>query len=1047
MSNLPYISEDLIKSYQGHISNSSSVSTSKRKMASLKKFFSWAQGQGHIESNPLENKESLKTNLQLDVLASNNPIVNVSSSKHHNITNIIRLALGTCMVILAFLIVRNLEIPIPFIFTPASENKNLVTISGGSPSPTVIPSILPSILPSPSITPTPTATNSGEFIVGPTNTPAPIPSMIPTNGILTLEGSNPAIKGVGGLLVSSENISLSAIDGSDGDIVINPDGSGNLNLIFEGSAGNQVNAIDANLKTGSLYYGYVGNNNTSYNLLLLQSGSSSSTKFSVSASGDTFIKGDITNVKNINLTGDLKTGGVLRLSSDGKLANIINYNQTSGLFQVSQGAPDYASFNKTLSSSTGAATADNLIVTLDESLLPTPSNRDSLVVSRKSGQSDAYAIYVPEGNVKFNGDLGITGNFTAVDGTFNDRLYANSIASTYFELVNDEVSHGLTTLVDNNVYTNITALSSTAGGAQWTSVSDSDAGALSIRGVIGSTDPTDSVPTIKLIASKSDGSTGIADLAATETVFQIQNNDNTASFTVEGDGDVVIVGSGTTCTIGDGIGGTSCTSDERLKENIEDLKIGLNEILALKTVEYNWKDKNKSQKKNIGLIAQNVQQVIPQAVNQIQNEFLAVDYSSLVVPLIKSVQELNEKIPDTINFVAENISAGSIIVEKLTINTTLKVADIFTDSIVANVVRGTSFVAENISAGTIIATDTTIKGTLNGARFIAENIQAGTLTVDEITAESITSLTASVDNLLISTKLVSPKIKTASIDPINEGESINISTDTIVEGKTETQEILVNNDAKVTGTLYADRVVANTYEGEDIEQIENLLNEMEESREMIKQAQGWESYIASGSAKLDEIATSKLYVTEQAVFNDTTVTGSINLSGFVISANEADGASLNTLAAPLSLQSLALAPIEIMAGKITINTSGDIEFKGNVSVAGDLTVKGYTNAEKLSIQKLIVATNQTSSNTDQAVEGVIETNATAGNAKISTNKSEVVIRNPEINDQTLVYVTPTSETQNQVLFVKSKESGKFVVGFLNPTQAEVSFNWWIIDAK
>lgn len=1050
MSNLPYISEDLIKSYQGHIGASTSPATSKRKIASLKKFFSWAQNEGHIDNNPILPAEVVQPNLNVSFMASGKPIVNVSSPKHHNITNIIRLAIGTGMVIVAFLIVKNLEIPIPFIYTPASENKNLVTITGGSPSPIVNPSLLPSILPSPSstptLTPTPISTDSGTIVIEPSPTTNNLSNLPIIDGLLTLEGSTPGIKGIGGLLVSSENISLSAVDGSDGDIVLNPDGSGKLNVILEGSAGNQVNTTNANLKSGSLYYGYVGNNNTSYNLLLLQSGSSPNTKFSVSASGDTFIKGDITNVKNINLTGDLKTGGIVRLSSDGRLSSIINYNQTSGLFQISQGAPDYASINKSLTNSTGAASSDNLTITLDESLLSSPSARDALVISRKSGQSDAYAIYVSDGNVKFNNDLGLGGNFTAVDGTFNDHLFANSTSTNSISLVDNEVSHGLTSLLENNAFSYFVNISDTDGGAEWIGVSDSDAQAVSVMGIIGSTNPTDSTPAIKLIGARSDGSTGMADLAATETLFQIQNNDSAASFTVEGDGDVVIIGSGTTCTIGNGSGGTSCTSDEKLKENIKDLNLGLNEILALRTVEYNWKDKTKSQSKKIGLIAQEVQEVIPQAVNQIQDGLLGIDYTSLVVPLVKSVQELNDKIPDTVNFIAENINAGTIVVREITVDTTLRVADIFTNSIVANVVRGTEFIAENINAGTIIATDLTVNGTTKGARFIAENIEAGALTVDEVTSNSITSLTASVDNILITTGLVSPQIKTASIQPIEEGKSISINTGVDVQGTIETQKLAVSTDATVSGTLYADRVIANSYEGKDLEEIQNLLSEIDQSREMIKQAQGWESYIASGSAKLDEVATANLYVTEQAVFKDMSITGSINLSGFVLSSSESEGTHLNTLAAPLSLQSLALAPIEIMAGKVKINTSGDVEFLGNVQVAGNLNVQGSAQINELSAQKLIIAANSETVEQEN-IQGVIETNATAGSARIEANLSEIIIKNSEINDETLVYVTPTSATNNQVLFVKSKEQGKFVVGFLNPTEIEVSFNWWVIDVK
>jgi len=33
------------------------------------------------------------------------------------------------------------------------------------------------------------------------------------------------------------------------------------------------------------------------------------------------------------------------------------------------------------------------------------------------------------------------------------------------------------------------------------------------------------------------------------------------------------------------------------------------------------------------------------------------------------------------------------------------------------------------------------------------------------------------------------------------------------------------------------------------------------------------------------------------------------------------------------------------------------------------------------------------------------------------------------------------------LFVKSKETGKFTVGFTDPINIDVTFNWWVIETK
>jgi hypothetical protein len=79
--------------------------------------------------------------------------------------------------------------------------------------------------------------------------------------------------------------------------------------------------------------------------------------------------------------------------------------------------------------------------------------------------------------------------------------------------------------------------------------------------------------------------------------------------------------------------------------------------------------------------------------------------------------------------------------------------------------------------------------------------------------------------------------------------------------------------------------------------------------------------------------------------------------------------------------------------------------------------------------------------------GEITTNATAGQAIVSAGVSQIIINNPNVTDYTLVYVTPTSSTQNKVLYVKSKTAGQFVVGFNQPIEIDVNFNWWVIDVR
>ena len=92
----------------------------------------------------------------------------------------------------------------------------------------------------------------------------------------------------------------------------------------------------------------------------------------------------------------------------------------------------------------------------------------------------------------------------------------------------------------------------------------------------------------------------------------------------------------------------------RLKKNIKDLPYGLDDILKLRAVEFAWKEK-RGGKHDIGVIAQEIQEVIPEVVNEVQTigksseeleSHLSVDYGKIVSVLIKAVQELSAELEE-----------------------------------------------------------------------------------------------------------------------------------------------------------------------------------------------------------------------------------------------------------------------------------------------------------------------------------------------------------------------------------------------------------------
>jgi len=99
--------------------------------------------------------------------------------------------------------------------------------------------------------------------------------------------------------------------------------------------------------------------------------------------------------------------------------------------------------------------------------------------------------------------------------------------------------------------------------------------------------------------------------------------------------------------------GTINTSDRRLKTNIKPLQYGLNQVMALEPVTFNWKSEPTGSTK-VGLIAQDLKKVVPEVVvGDESKETLGVAYSDLVPVLINAIKEQQKQIDDLKKVVAE----------------------------------------------------------------------------------------------------------------------------------------------------------------------------------------------------------------------------------------------------------------------------------------------------------------------------------------------------------------------------------------------------------
>jgi hypothetical protein len=114
---------------------------------------------------------------------------------------------------------------------------------------------------------------------------------------------------------------------------------------------------------------------------------------------------------------------------------------------------------------------------------------------------------------------------------------------------------------------------------------------------------------------------------------------------------------------------TAYSSDERLKENIQTIKGGLDKVCQLRGVTFDWRDDCEEKgfvpdmKSETGFIAQEVQKVIPDAVvpapfdslegQESGEDYLTVNPQKVIPVLVEAIKELKAEIEELKNASAE----------------------------------------------------------------------------------------------------------------------------------------------------------------------------------------------------------------------------------------------------------------------------------------------------------------------------------------------------------------------------------------------------------
>jgi hypothetical protein len=351
--------------------------------------------------------------------------------------------------------------------------------------------------------------------------------------------------------------------------------------------------------------------------------------------GGTFLNGDlgingVTNVRvsidRLNSSASLHESEINQLQTDsGSFSTRVTANESA----IASLDSTYATDVELNASSSNLTTAYTLADTnLSSSLVTRVTNLSSSV-------SSTYLLNTTD---TLEGDLTVTGTLTAQE--FNTEYISSSIifesGSTKFGDSADD-THTFTGSV--NISQDITVVGNITGN-----ITGSASNAATASYVLGT--QVDGAVTLATTSSYVLGSSvdGAVTLASTSSTVSFNGGLTTTS---DVQFDSLGVGVAATGTTGEIVATGDITayysSDKRLKENIEVIPDAVNKVKQIKGVSFDWKenisDVTSKTGHDIGVLAQDIEAVLPELVTTRDSGYKAVSYEKIVALLIEAIKE------------------------------------------------------------------------------------------------------------------------------------------------------------------------------------------------------------------------------------------------------------------------------------------------------------------------------------------------------------------------------------------------------------------------
>lgn len=257
--------------------------------------------------------------------------------------------------------------------------------------------------------------------------------------------------------------------------------------------------------------------------------------------------------------------------------------------------------------------------------IPTPETTQEREIFSATASQTVFTLTSSEYEVGFvdvflNGVKLVNGtDFTALDGT--------TITLTVGAELNDTlevVSYSASIMVGNMVISTTLPSNASDGDFWW----NSETGTVYIY-----YQDTDSAQWVELFSDSSAGWSNDGTALTYTGALNVGIGVNAPANELEVDGNVVVSGD---------ITAFGTVSDINTKQNIEPIKNAIEKINALNGITFEYKDN--PDERMTGLIAQDVEKVLPEAVYNVNEETIAVRYHNMIGLLVEAIKEQQQEI-------------------------------------------------------------------------------------------------------------------------------------------------------------------------------------------------------------------------------------------------------------------------------------------------------------------------------------------------------------------------------------------------------------------